>query len=81
MAVGGYRVDFGFPRYKIAVEIDGLAFHSGADDFQVDRERQNAIALCRWQVLRFTWLDLTAYPDRTIAILRAAIRRAGSLSA
>ncbi len=79
--VGGYRVDFGFPKYKVAVEIDGLAFHSGAEDFQVDRERQNAIALCGWQVLRFTWLDLTVYPERTMTILRAAIRRAGSPSA
>jgi very-short-patch-repair endonuclease len=79
--VGGYRVDFGFPKPKVAVEIDGLAFHSGAEDFQVDRERQNAIALCGWQVLRFTWLDLTAYPDRTMAILSTAIRRAGSPSA
>jgi very-short-patch-repair endonuclease len=79
--VGGYRVDFGFPKYGIAVEIDGLAFHSGVNEFQVDRERQNAIALCGWQVLRFTWLDLTAYPERTITVLNAAIRRAGSSSA
>ncbi len=71
--VGGYRVDFGFPTCKVAVEIDGLAFHSGPDEFQIDRERQNAIALCGWQVLRFTWLDLTEYPERTIAVLRRAI--------
>ena len=71
--VGGYRVDVGFPAAKVAVEIDGLAFHSDAEDFQIDRERQNAIALCGWQVLRFTWLDLTEYPDRTMAVLRHAI--------
>lgn len=70
--VGGYRVDVGFPLAKVAIEVDGFAFHSGVEEFQVDRERQNSIVLLRWQVLRFTWLDLTEYPDRVIAVIRAA---------
>lgn len=57
----------------MAVEIDGLAFHSESEDFHQDRVRQNAITLLGWQVLRFTWLDLTQYPDRVIAVLRTAI--------
>ena len=44
------------------------------DDFQHDRVKQNAIALAGWQVLRFTWLDLTEYPDRVLAEVRRAIR-------
>ena len=71
--VAGFRVDVAFPELKVAIEIDGLAFHSDAEDFQHDRSRQNAIALAGWQVLRFTWLDLTEYPDRVIAVIRAAI--------
>jgi len=71
--VGGYRVDVGFPEIKLAVEVDGWAFHSDPEVFAKDRQRQNAIALLGWQVLRFTWLDLTEYPDRVIAELRAAI--------
>jgi len=71
--VAGYLVDFGFPGPKVAIEIDGLAFHSDAEDFQQDRIRQNAIALAGWQVLRFTWLDLTEYPDRVLAEVRRAI--------
>ncbi|TQR83819.1 DUF559 domain-containing protein [Mycobacterium hodleri] len=73
-AVAGYDVDFAFVGPKVAVEIDGLAFHSDADDFHRDRKRQNAIALAGWQVLRFTWLDLTEYPERVIAQVRRAIR-------
>jgi very-short-patch-repair endonuclease len=73
--VVGYRVDAGFPACKVAVETDGLAFHSDADDFHNDRVRQNAIALAGWQVLRFTWLDLTEYPERVIATIRHAIGR------
>jgi very-short-patch-repair endonuclease len=71
--VAGYKVDVGFAVCKVAVEADGLAFHSDSDDFHNDRVRQNAIALAGWQVLRFTWLDLTEYPDRVIATIRSAI--------
>ena len=71
--VGGYRVDVGFPAQKVAIEVDGFAFHSDPDAFQIDRRRQNDLVLLGWQVLRFTWLDLTAYPDRVIALIRSAI--------
>lgn len=71
--VAGYDVDFAFIGPKVAIEIDGLAFHSDADDFHRDRKRQNAIALAGWQVLRFTWLDITEYPERVIATVRRAI--------
>lgn len=71
--VAGYKVDFAFPAAKLAVETDGLAFHSSTDDFHHDRVRQNDIMLLGWQVLRFTWLDLTEYPDRVIAVIRRAI--------
>ena len=65
--VAGYRSTSAFPTQKVALEVDGFAFHSNSDDFHHDRKRQNAIALAGWQVLRFTWLDLTEYPDRVIA--------------
>ena len=71
--VGGYVIDVAFLAAKVAVEIDGLAFHSESEDFHRDRLRQNAITLLGWQVLRFTWLDLREYPDRVISVLRAAI--------
>lgn len=72
--VGGYKVDFAFLAAKVAIEVDGLAFHSSSDDFHRDRARQNDVMLLGWQVLRFTWLDLTEYPERVIAIIRRAIR-------
>jgi very-short-patch-repair endonuclease len=71
--LAGYRIDVAFPKQKVAIEVDGLAFHSEAEDFQADRVRQNAIALLGWQVLRFTWLDLTAYPERVLAEIKRAI--------
>jgi very-short-patch-repair endonuclease len=81
LPVGGYKVDVAFPKQKVAIETDGCGVHWGylplagdsQEDFQNDRERQNKIALLGWQVLRFTWLDLTEYPQRVLALIRRAI--------
>ena len=70
---GAYRIDLAFPVAMVAVEVDGFAFHSDHEAFQRDRVRQNDLALLGWQVLRFTWLDLTEYPERVLATIRAAI--------
>lgn len=71
--VGGYKVDVGFPKQKVAIEADGWAFHHDPEVFVADRNRQNKIALLGWKVLRFTWLDLTEYPQRVIAEIRTAV--------
>lgn len=72
--VAGYKVDVVFGYERVAIETDGFAFHSSAADFQNDRERQNKIALADYQVLRFTWLDLTEHPDRVLAEICRALR-------
>ena len=71
--VAGYKVDAAFTDQRVAIEVDGFAFHTDEEVFQIDRQRQNAIALSGWQILRFTWLDLTEYPERVIASIRSAI--------
>ncbi len=70
---GPYVIDIAFPQQRIAIEIDGWAFHSDQEAFQNDRKRQNWLALHGWQVSRFTWLDITQRPDRVLAHIRAAI--------
>lgn len=71
--LGGFKVDVAFPDIKVAIETDGWAFHSGPDEFEGDRVRQNQIVLLGWTVLRFTWLDLTTTPERVVAEIRWAI--------
>lgn len=74
LPVGPYRVDFAFTGdKKVAIEVDGWAFHTDPATFARDRRRQNYLVLNGWQVLRFTWLDLTEYPDRVIATIVAVI--------
>lgn len=71
--LGRYVIDVAFPADKLAIETDGWAFHHDQEVFQKDRVKQNEIALMGWQVLRFTWLDLTEHPQRVMAEIRFAI--------
>jgi very-short-patch-repair endonuclease len=69
-------VDAALPHLKIAVEIDGRAYHVDADRFQHDRTRQNGLVALGWIVLRFTWWD-TRRPGYVLdAVRRAAVTRA-----
>ena len=36
--IGGYKVDVAFPQQKVAVEVDGWAFHSDPEAFAIDRQ-------------------------------------------
>ena len=73
-AVSGYKVDVAFPAHMVAIEVDGWAFHSGAEVFVKDRNpAEYAIALLGWKILRFTWFDLTEYPQRVIAEITHAL--------
>lgn len=68
-------IDVAFPELRLAVEVDGRAWHSGAGRFQSDRRRQNALVRAGWTVLRFTWDDLTMRPNTVIAEIREAAQR------
>jgi len=46
-------IDIAFEPLKIAIEIDGFAYHATPDRFQGDRTRQNALMADGWLILRF----------------------------
>ncbi|MGH3721804.1 MAG: DUF559 domain-containing protein [Pseudonocardiaceae bacterium] len=69
-----YRIDVAFLAHRVAVEVDGWAWHSDVDRFAHDRRRQNALVLAGWTVLRFTWHDLMSRPEAVVAQIRAAVR-------
>lgn len=75
LRVGGknYRLDFAWARTRLFVEIDGVAFHSTAEQISNDRARQNALVQAGWTPLRFTHLDLTQRPLQTLSAVRKGL--------
>jgi len=67
------RLDIAFVARRIAIEVDGFAYHRDRDRFQRDRTRQNALVNLGWTVLRFTWQDITARPGLLIATVRSTL--------
>jgi very-short-patch-repair endonuclease len=74
-------VDVAFTAARLAIEIDGMAWHVGADRFQRDRTKQNALVGAGWTVLRFTWSDLVDRPGYVIATIRRHLANSGSVPA
>jgi len=73
--IGGHEVDVAFPGLRIAIEVDGWAWHVDVERFRRDRRKQNALEVAGWMVLRFTWHDLTQRREAVIAEITAAIAR------
>ncbi|WP_298799107.1 DUF559 domain-containing protein [Pseudonocardia sp. 73-21] len=70
---GRWEIDFAFPAAKVAVEVDGWAWHMDVERFRADRHKGNALVRAKWDLLRFTWHDLTTRPDYVLGEIRAAL--------
>ncbi|MEZ5218866.1 MAG: DUF559 domain-containing protein [Ilumatobacteraceae bacterium] len=70
----GLEVDFALDRERTVVETDGFEFHGGRDAFERDRERDLTLAAAGG-VIRLTWRMVVEQPDRTAALLGAAVIR------
>lgn len=71
--VHGYLIDVAFPAQRVAIEVDGWAWHMTAGRFVDDRRRQNAVVNLHWTVLRFTWHDLVDRPAGVVNEIRTAL--------
>lgn len=69
-----YRLDLAYPDLKLAIELDG-SVHLERDTWERDHERQNALILAGWTVLRFTWRDYIQRQTRLVTEVRVALRR------
>jgi hypothetical protein len=70
------RVDLAYEDWKIAIEYDG-DHHRERVTHRFDMERQNELYLAGWTVLRFNADDVLRFPDKLLAVVRTALRRAG----
>ncbi|MET0188572.1 MAG: type IV toxin-antitoxin system AbiEi family antitoxin domain-containing protein [Pseudonocardia sediminis] len=75
---GPFTVDVAFPVSRVAIEVDGWAWHVDAERFATDRRKGNALVGAGWTVLRFTWANLTEGPGEIVRAVRAALARAAA---
>ena len=73
--VGPHLVDLAFPAARVAVEVDGWAWHVDVERFRADRRKGNDLAAAGWDLLRYTWHDLDGEPGRVVAEIRTALHR------
>lgn len=73
--VHGFFIDIAFGREKVAIEIDGQAFHSSPEHRANDARKSNALAARGWIVLRFTWRMLVDDPEEVLRTIRRALQR------
>lgn len=54
-----YRLDLAFEKERVAVELDGRAFHAGREQWERDIARDLALAIAGWQTVRLSHRRLT----------------------
>lgn len=72
-----WRFDYAWPRYKIALEVEGGIWtrgrHTRGAGFLRDMEKYNAAASLGWLVLRTT--PKTLFDDATIDLVRSTMKQ------
>lgn len=70
--LGGGRfveIDIAFVDRRLAIELDGFAYHSRPASFRRDLRRLNALMAAGWTVRRFSWDDVLGDPEGFAAIV------------
>jgi hypothetical protein len=70
------RVDFAWPDERVAVEYDGIDWHSSADAMRRDRERTAALLDVGWMVIAIVFEDVRYRPWDFVGRIDAQLRRA-----
>jgi len=71
-----WRVDFAWPEQRVALEYDGLAWHSGVDALVYDRRRRAALQDMGWVVLAVIVDDVRDRPYELVRRIRSQLARA-----
>jgi very-short-patch-repair endonuclease len=74
--LSGHRTDGWYPDFGLVIELDGRAFHSGANALN-DMDRDNAHLLAGLVTLRFGWRQVSTNPCGVAATVAGALTRAG----
>ncbi|MFC9788674.1 endonuclease domain-containing protein [Rhodococcus sp. NPDC127528] len=69
----GYEIDVAFVRARVAIEVDGWAWHRDVTRYNNDAKRQNRLVNAGWHVLRFTWHQLRLESDLVLTQIVEAL--------
>jgi very-short-patch-repair endonuclease len=73
--IGEFDVDFLWRERRLAVEVDGWDAHRTRSAFEADRGRDLRLKLLGYEVVLFTWRQLTNDPAAVAAALRELLRK------
>ncbi len=69
------RIDFAWPEQMVAVEYDGIDWHSEPDAMKRDRRRRAALEAIGWVVISIVFDDVRYRPREFVARIDAGLRR------
>ena len=72
---GWIKADFLWRAERLVVETDGHAHHGTRQAFERDRRRDQDLLLGGWQVIRFTWRQVSAEPEGVAGTIRSLLAR------
>jgi very-short-patch-repair endonuclease len=72
--VDRYEVDFLWRGQHLIVEVDGWDAHQSRSAFEEDRARDARLAVLGYEVVRFTWRQVTTDSAAVAATIRALLR-------
>lgn len=67
---GEYRLDFAYPDLKLAIEVDGYAWHWDPDRVAADHARRNRLLAQGWRILVYTWVRVRDRPEEVATEIR-----------
>lgn len=70
------RVDFAWPDQRVAVEYDGIDWHSDPEAMRRDRKRRAALEDVGWVVISIVFDDVRYSPWKFVARIDAQLHRA-----
>ena len=73
--IGKYRTDFAIASAKLAIEIDGHAYHSSKEQRTYDAQRDRAFTVEGWTVIRFTGSEVFKQPEQCAIEALTAYRK------
>jgi very-short-patch-repair endonuclease len=73
--VGDFRADFAWPEYRTLGEFDGRLKYTDPQVLWAEKLREDALRDAGWELVRWTWAQITSDAPLVAARLRTAFRR------